>query len=223
MAAPRRIVDLSHPIEAGMVTYPGLPVPVIRPFLSRAASEGHYAPGVTFEIDVIGLCGNTGTYLDSPFHRHVDGTDLAGLPLDRIAEVPAVRIDAGGSRNRAIDVRPFLEHDLGGKAVLVHTGFDRHWGTDAYLRDNPFLTRAAVDHLIAAGVALVGIDSLNIDDTDDPERPAHSELLRAGIPIVEHLTNLEAVPVEGARFTALPAPVRGTGTFPVRAIASLAG
>ena len=137
--------------------------------------------------------------------------------------MPAVRIDAGGGRIRAIDVRPFLEHDLEGKAVLVHTGFDRHWGTDAYLRDNPFLTRAAVDHLIAAGVALVGIDSLNIDDTSDLERPAHSELLRAGIPIVEHLTNLEAVPVEGARFTALPAPIRGTGTFPVRAIASFAG
>jgi kynurenine formamidase len=223
MTAPRRIVDLSHPIEVGMVTYPGLPVPVIRPFLTRAESAGHYAPGVTFAIDVIGLCGNTGTYIDSPFHRHADGTDLAGLPLERIADVPAVRIDAGGSRSRAIDVRAFLPHDLAGKAVLVHTGFDRHWGTDAYLRDNPFLTRAVVDYLIAAGVALVGIDSLNIDDTGDPERPAHSELLRAGIPIVEHLTNLGAVPVEGARFTALPAPIRGTGTFPVRAIASIPG
>jgi len=219
--APFRLVDLSHPIIAGMTTYPGLPTPVIRPFLAREASLGHYAPGVSIAIDLIELCGNTGTYLDSPFHRHADGPDLAGLPLERLVDLPAVRIDVTGSATRAVDAPALQPFDLGGRAVLVHTGFDRHWGTDAYLRDNPFLTRAAVDHLVAAGAALVGIDSLNIDDTSDLARPAHSELLKAGIPIVEHLTNLGAVPVEGARFTALPAPLRGTGTFPVRAVASI--
>jgi arylformamidase len=220
-AASRRLVDLSHPIVAGMTTYPGLPVPEIAPFLTREASAGHYAPGVTFAIDVITLCGNTGTYIDSPFHRHADGTDLAGLALERIVDVPAVRVDVTGSASLAIEASAFDPYELEGRAVLVHTGFDRHWGTDAYLRDNPYLTAAAVDLLVRARVALVGIDSLNIDSTADPARPAHSELLRAGIPIVEHMTNLGAVPVEEARFTALPAPVRGTGTFPVRAVASI--
>ena len=217
----RRLIDLSHPITAGMVTYPGLPVPVITPFLTREASAAHYAPGVTFAIDVVTLCGNTGTYLDSPFHRHDGGLDLAVLPLERLVDVPAVRVDVTGAMSPAIDAPSLIPFDLGGRAVLVHTGFDRHWGTDAYLRDNPFLTATAVELLVRAGAALVGIDSLNIDSTADPARPAHSELLRAGIPIVEHLTNLGAVPVDGARFTALPAPVRGTGTLPVRAVASI--
>jgi arylformamidase len=219
----RRFVDLSHPITAGMTTYPGLPVPSIDPLLTRAASAGKYAPGVTFAIDVITLCGNTGTYMDSPFHRHETGVDLAGLPLERLVDLPAVRVDVTGSTSLAIDAHTLLPYGLAGRAVLVHTGFDRHWGTDAYLRDNPFLTAAAVDLLVREGVALVGIDSLNIDSTSDPARPAHSELLGAGIPIVEHLTNLGSIPVEGGRFTALPAPVRGTGTFPVRAVASIPG
>ena len=217
----RRLVDLSHPIVVGMTTYPGLPVPEITPFLSRDASAGHYAPGVTFAIDVITLCGNTGTYIDSPFHRHADGIDLAALPLDRLVDLAVVRVDVTGSSSLAVDAPALRPYDLAGKAVLVHTGFDCHWGTDAYLRDNPYLTAAAVDLLVRSGVALVGIDSLNIDSTADPARPAHSELLRAGIPIVEHMTNLGAVPVDGARFTALPAPVVGTGTFPVRAVASI--
>jgi kynurenine formamidase len=220
-APARRLVDLSHPIEAGMVTYPGLPVPEINAVLDRATSAGRYAPGVTFQIDLITLCGNTGTYLDSPFHRWEDGVDLAGLPLDRVVDLPAVRVDVTGSRTRAVDAIALAPYDLAGRAVLVHTGFDRFWRTDAYLRDNPFVTRAAVDLLIAEGAALVGIDSLNIDDTGDPRRPAHSALLAAGIPIVEHLTNLGAVPIEGARFSAIPAPMRGTGTFPVRAIATV--
>ncbi|MEO5964875.1 MAG: cyclase family protein, partial [Candidatus Limnocylindrales bacterium] len=210
--ATRRFVDLSHPIVAGMTTYPGLPAPSIEPFLTRAASDGRYAPGVTFAIDVLTLCGNTGTYLDSPFHRHETGVDLAGLPLERLVDLPAVRVDVTGGVSLAVDAAALLPYDVGGRAVLVHTGFDRHWGTDAYLRGNPFLTAAAVERLVREGAALVGIDSLNIDSTDDPARPAHSELLRAGIPIVEHLTNLGAVPVEGARFTALPAPVVGMGT-----------
>ena len=217
----RRLVDLSHPIVAGMTTYPGLPAPDIQPFLTREASEGKYAPGVTFAIDMITLCGNTGTYIDSPFHRHADGTDLAGLPLERLVDLPAVRVDVTGATSTAIDAPVFLPYELAGRAVLVHTGFDRHWGTDAYLRDNPYLTAAAVELLVRSGAALVGIDSLNIDSTADPARPAHSELLRAGIPVVEHMTNLGAIPVDGARFTALPAPVSGTGTFPIRAVASI--
>ena len=218
---PRRLVDLSHPIVEGMTTYPGLPVPSIRPHLRREDSEGKYAPGVTFAIDVIELCGNTGTYVDSPFHRHADGVDLAGVPLERLHDLPAVRVDVTGSASLGIGARELLPYDLRGRAVLVHTGFARHWGTDAYLRDNPFLAPDAVDHLVREGAALVGIDSLNIDSTADPRRPAHSELLRAGIPIVEHLTGLEQLPVHGFRFSAVPAPVHGTGTFPVRAIASI--
>ena len=218
-----RIVDLSHPVEAGMVTYPGLPVPEIHAVLDRATSAGRYAPGVTFQIDLITLCGNTGTYMDSPFHRWEDGVDLAGLPLERLVDLPAVRIDATGSGSPAVDADAFRGHELDGRAVLVHTGFDRFWRTEDYLRDNPFLTLDAVELLAAAGVALVGTDSLNIDSTVDPERPAHSILLRAGIPIVEHMTNLGSVPVEGARFTAIPAPIWGTGTFPIRAIAVVPG
>ena len=219
--APRRLVDLSHPIIAGMTTYPGLPVPEIRPHLTREASTAHYAAGVTFAIDVITLCGNTGTYVDSPFHRLADGQDLGELPLERLVDVPAVRVDVTGSGSRAVDARALLPYDFAGRAVLVHTGHDRHWGTEAYGRDNPFLTKDAVDLLVDARAAIVGIDSLNIDDPADLTRPAHSGLLAAGIPICEHLTNLAAVPVEGAWFSAIPAPIRGTGTFPVRAVASI--
>jgi arylformamidase len=217
----RRLVDLSHPIEAGMTTYPGLPVPEIHPYLTREASAARYAPGVTFAIDVLTFCGNTGTYVDSPFHRYGDGPDLARLPLERLVDVPAVRVDVTGAATLAADAPALLPFDLAGKAVLVHTGFDRHWGTEAYGRDNPFLTAAAVDLLVREGAAIVGIDSLNIDDPADLSRPAHSGLLAAGIPICEHLTNLAAVPVEGASFSAVPAPVTGTGTFPVRAFASI--
>ncbi len=167
------------------------------------------------------LCGNTGTYVDSPFHRYDDGADLAGLPLDRLVDVPTVRVDVTGSSSLAVGARQLLPYDLAGRAVLVRTGFDRHWGTDAYLRDNPFLAPDAVDLLVRAGAALVGIDSLNIDSIADLARPAHSGLLGAGIPIIEHMTNLAQVPVEGALLTAIPAPVRGMGTFPVRAVASI--
>jgi arylformamidase len=226
MTSPSRgatsaFVDLSHPVEAGMTTYPGLPGPDIRAFLDRDESAGHYAPGVSFQIDLITLCGNTGTYLDSPFHRFRDGADLAVLPLDRLVDLPVLRIDVTARKARAIDVDALRNLAIAGRAVLFHTGFDRHWRTDAYLRDNPFLTRSTVELLVQAGATLVGIDSLNIDDVDDPARPAHSGLLQAGIPIVEHLTNLAAVPADGARFTALPVPIRGTGTFPVRAVAVL--
>jgi kynurenine formamidase len=219
--AERRLVDLSHPIAEGMTTYPGLPVPEIHPFLTREASVERYAPGVTFAIDMLTLCGNTGTYVDSPFHRYADGADLAGLPLGRLVDVPAVRVDVTGSGTTAIDAPALLPYELTGRAVLVHTGHDRRWGTDAYGHDNPFLTAAAVKLLVDAGATIVGIDSVNIDDPADLTRPAHSGLLAAGIPICEHLTNLAAVPVEGAWFSAIPAPIRGTGTFPVRALAAI--
>ncbi|MEO8511075.1 MAG: cyclase family protein [Chloroflexota bacterium] len=220
--AGRRLVDLSHPIEAGMTTYPGLPAPVITPVLSREASRDRYAPGTEFAIDRIDLCGNTGTYVDSPFHRYADGTDLAGLPLERLADLPGIRIDLTGAHAPAIQRDALVPHELAGHAVLLHTGWDRHWRTDAYgSPDHPFLAADAVDYLVQAGAALVGIDSVNIDGTADGERPAHSGLLAAGIPVCEHLTNLGALPSTGFRFSAVPAPIRGFGTFPVRAWAKL--
>jgi arylformamidase len=215
--APARLIDVSHPIEAGMTTYPGLPVPEIRQHLTREASRGHYALGVEFRIDVVTLCGNTGTYMDSPLHRYAGGADLASLPLERLVDVPAVRIDAT-SAGRGIHSTSFDGHDLAGMAVLVHTGHDRHWRTDAYAQDAPFLALDAVERLVRAGVAVVGIDTLNIDDTGDGTRPAHSLLLGAGIPVVEHMANLGQVPETGAFFTALPAPFVDVVTAPVRAV-----
>jgi kynurenine formamidase len=215
----RARIDLSHTVEDGMITYRGLPAPVVCDFLSREDSRAHYAPGTEFQIGRIDLCSNTGTYVDSPFHRYADGDDLSGLPLDRLADLDAVRIDVTGSEGRAIDRSILLPYDLAGKAVLVHTGWDRHWRTDAYFEGHPFLTAAAAEHLVEVGAALVGIDSLNIDDTDDGSRPVHSALLAAGIPICEHMTNLGALPVDGFRFSAVPVKVKGMGTFPVRAYA----
>lgn len=218
----RRLVDLSHPIEAGMTTYPGLPAPVITPVLTREASRERYAPGTEFAIDRIDLCGNTGTYVDSPFHRYAEGVDLAGLPLERVADLPGVRIDLTGAHEPGIGRDALLPYELAGRAVLLHTGWDRHWRTDAYgSPDHPFLAADAVDLLVQAGAALVGIDSVNIDGTSDGERPAHSALLAAGIPVCEHLTNLATLPASDFRFSAVPAPVQGFGTFPVRAWAVL--
>jgi len=213
-----RLIDLSHPIEAGMTTYPGLPVPEIRQHLTRDASRGHYAPGVEFRIDVITLCGNTGTYMDSPLHRYADGADLAALPLERLINVPAIRVDVTAV-GRAVHAAVLDGVDLTDKAVLFHTGHDRHWRTDRYADDAPFLALDAVERLVEAGVAVVGIDSLNIDDTGDGTRPAHSLLLGAGIPIVEHLAALGDVPETGAFFTALPPPFIDLVTSPVRAVA----
>lgn len=222
--ADRRIrIDLSHDVEDGMVTYPGLPAPVICDFLSREQSHAQYATGTEFQIGMIELCANTGTYLDSPFHRYPDGIDLADLPLDRLADLDAVVIDASGQTGRPVDRAQLLPYDVAGKAVLVYTGWDLRWGSDAYFRGHPFLTAAAADHLVAEGAVLAGIDSLNIDDTSSGERPVHSTLLASGIPICEHLTNLAALPVDGFRFSAVPVKVRGMGTFPVRAYATIRG
>ena len=223
-ANSRRLIDLSHEIEAGMTTYPGLPGPVIADHLSRDGSRGHYAEGTTFQIGRIEMIANTGTYLDSPFHRFAEGRDLAALPLERFADLDGVAINAvpvlaATTEGRTLGPELFAGLDLRGKAVLVHTGWDRHWRTPQYGEGHPFLTRGAVEELIAAGAALVGIDSMNIDDTRDGERPAHTLLLGAGIPIVEHLCGLGELPPSGFRFHSAPAPFRGVGSFPVRAYA----
>ncbi len=213
-------VDLSHTIEHGMTTYPGLPGPLICDFLSREASRGRYAPGVEFHIGRIDMVANTGTYLDSPFHRYADGKDLSALPLDSLAGLEAVVI-RGPAAGRAIDRTAFAGRPVGGKAVLVRTGWDVHWSTPAYLAGNPYLTADAAAYLVAEGAVLVGIDSLNIDDIEDLERPVHSTLLGAEIPIVEHLCRLGELPDAGFRFSAVPPKVAGFGTFPVRAFATL--
>lgn len=226
--APRvgrlRWVELSHVLVAGLTTYPGLPGPEITPHLTREASRAVYAPGTEFAIDRISMVGNTGTYLDSPFHRYPDGADLAGLPLERLVDLPAIVVRTAGGGVRGVDV-PALENlEVAGHAVLLHTGGDRHWATPEYAVDAPFLTGAGAQWLADRGAALVGIDAVNIDDISPAganARPAHSLLLAAGIPIVEHLTGLENLPPTGARFTAAPPRVSGFGTFPVRAYASV--
>ncbi|MET0974917.1 MAG: cyclase family protein [Leifsonia sp.] len=227
-SAGRRLVDLSHTVSAGLVTYPGLPAPTIVPHLTREDSRQKYAPGTEFALDVITMVGNTGTYLDSPFHRYADGADLAGLELDTLVGLRAevFHLDdlpyAASAESRGIRAAMFFDRDLAGTAVLLHTGWDRHFGTPAYATGSPFLTEEGARHLVDQRVALVGIDSLNIDDTESGgERPAHSLLLEAGIHVVEHLTRLGDVPARGARFTAVPPKVAGFGTFPVRAFAEL--
>jgi kynurenine formamidase len=206
-----------------MVTYRGLPAPVVCDYLSREHSRSQYAEGTEFQIGYVGMCANTGTYVDSPFHRYADGEDLADLPLEKLADLDAVTINVAGRDGRAIDHRELLPHDVRGKAVLVHTGWDRHWRTDAYFDGHPFLTEDAARHLVGEGAVLVGIDSLNIDDTAGGERPVHSILLDAGIPICEHLTRLDQLPSDGFRFSAVPVKVRAMGSFPVRAYATSAG
>ncbi len=215
-----RLIDLSHPIEHGMITSPGLPGPVVSDFMGREASRGHYAEGTTFHIARVRMVANTGTYLDAPFHRFAHGKDIGGLPLERLADLDGLVVDASG-RGRGVDAELFSGSDLAGKAVLVRTGWDAHWRTPRYAEGHPHLTRAAAEFLAGAGPALVGIDSLNIDDTDDGVRPAHTLLLSAGIPIVEHLCNLGALPAAGFRFHCVPAPFLGLGSFPVRAYAVL--
>lgn len=217
------VVDLSHPIRAGLVTYPGLPAPEITPFLTRADSRARYAPGTEFAMDLITMIGNTGTYLDAPFHRYADGADLAALDLATLvnlrAEVFPLR-DAWTPDRRGIPAAAFADRDVRGAAVLLHTGWDRRFGSAEYGHGAPFLTGEGAQWLVDAGAVLVGIDSLNIDDTESGgQRPAHSLLLGAGVHVVEHLTRLGDLPPSGARFTAAPPAVEGFGTFPVRAFA----
>jgi arylformamidase len=239
------LIDLCHTIEDGMITYKGLPAPVISDHLSRADSRRNYAAGTEFQIGRIEMVANTGTYVDSPFHRYPDGKDLAALPLESLANLEGVvvrrvrtaereleraafkdvanlAIDSQLVTDRAIDVAAIADLDVKGKAVLFHTGWDLRWRSDAYANgSHPFLTAAAARYLANAGAALVGIDSFNIDDTNDGERPAHSILLASEIPIVEHLCGLRELPETGFRFFAVPVKVRGFGSFPVRAFAVL--
>jgi len=213
----KRLIDVSHVIEHGMITYRGLPAPVVCDFLSREQSRQVYAPGVEFHIGQVTMVANTGTYLDAPFHRYADGIDVSGLPLESVADLDGVMVK--WQRGRAIGVEAFEGVSVRGRAVLVRTGWDEHWRTDKYFEGHPFLTAEAATWLRDQGAALVGIDSLNIDDTADLARPVHSALLRAGVPIVEHLRGLGELPAEGFRFFAVPVKLAGMGTFPVRAFA----
>ena len=213
-----KLIDLSHVIEAGMTTYKGLPGPAICDYWTRAHRAAFYDDGSTFQIGRIDMVANTGTYLDAPFHRFAEGDDLAALELERLAALPGVVVR---SEAMAGDADAFEGLDVAGKAVLVHTGWDRYWRTEAYFENHPFLTRAAAELLIARGARLVGIDSHNIDDTRARARPVHTALLGAGVLICEHMTNLGALPDAGFAFTAVPPKVAGMGTFPVRAFAKL--
>lgn len=215
----RSLIDLSHIVADGVVTYPGLPAPIVCDFLSREASKGIYDEGTTFQIGNIEMVANTGTYIDSPFHRYASGVDLSGLRLESIADLEGVVIDTTGNQTRAVDLNLFDAVDVHDKAVLVRTDWDRHWATAEYFSGHPFLTEAIAVRLRDGGALLVGIDSLNIDDTSGGSRPVHSILLGAGIPIVEHMCNLSALPQATFRFHAAPVKFKGVGTFPVRAYA----
>jgi kynurenine formamidase len=212
------IVDLSHVLEDGTITYPGLPAPVISDHLSREASRQRYAPGYEFQIGRIDMVANTGTYLDTPFHRYPDGHDLAGLDPARVVGVPGIVVDAGGDQE--IPAARLDGLDLAGQAVLFRTGWDRHWGTERYGEpDHPYLSVAAAERLAEGGTAVVGIDSVNIDGTRTGERPIHSVLLAAGVPVIEHLTGLGQIGGRTFTLVAVPPAIRGMGTFPVRALA----
>ena len=216
-----RLVDLSHVIEHGMTTHKGLPGPHICDFWTREASAANYDDGSTFQIGRIEMVANTGTYVDSPFHRYADGKDLAELPLGSLAELEGIVVRRPFENGLAVDAVAFAGLDVRGKAVLVHTGWSRNWRTESYLSDHPFLTEAAARALVEGGAAFVGIDSHNIDDTGTRGRPVHTLLLGADIPIGEHLTGLEQLPDTGFRFTAVPPKIKGMGTFPIRAFAVL--
>ena len=213
-----RLVDLNHVIEHGMATYPGLPGPEVGEHLTFDASHEVYEAGTEFTIGRLSMVGNTGTYLDTPYHRYRDGWDVSALRLDQCVDLPAVVVDADGE----IGAEAFDGLDLAGAAVLVRTGWDRHWRTEQYGdATHPFLDEPAARRLVDAGAVLVGIDSVNIDDTRGRARPVHTTRLGADVVIVEHLTGLDALPSTGAGFTAVPQRVSGLGTLPVRAFARL--
>jgi kynurenine formamidase len=211
-----RFIEVSHPVVDGMKTYPGLPEPVVNVNVSYEASHERYQGKAEFFIASLHLCGNTGTYVDSPIHRFRDAADLASLPLERLADLETVVLDCTEGEG-AIGPEALTGVELRYRAVLIRTDFSRYWGTPEYFEPNPFLTAEACDMLVRAGALFVGIDSLNIDDTADPSRPAHTKLLGAGIPICEHMTNLAAVPESGGRLHAVPIAWVGGASFPVRA------
>lgn len=217
----RQYVDLSHTIEHGMITYRNFPGPVICDFMSREASKEVYDEGTSFQIGKIEMIANTGTYVDSPFHRFENGKDISELPLEKLADLPGLVVRCDPGPDRAVDLKVFRGIDVRGKAVLVNTGWARHWRTDQYFESHPFLTEDAAVYLRDEGAVLVGIDSMNIDDTSGRVRPVHTTLLGAEILVAEHLCGLEALPEVGFAFNAVPAKVKGFGTFPVRAFARL--
>ena len=218
---PARLIDLSHTITQDLVSYRGLPPPIVCDYLSRAASAAHYAPGTTFQIGKIEMVTNTGTYVDFPFHRYADGKDSSEVGLDTLADLPAMVIRVPYQQSKAVTERHLEGYEIRKRAVLIHTGWSEHWNTPQYYEGNPYLTRSAAEYLRDCSVSLVGIDSHNIDDTRDLARPAHTVLLGAGIPIAEHLCGMEQLPDSGFTFTAAPPKFRGVGTFPVRAFARL--
>lgn len=215
-----KLIDLSHTIRNGLITFKGLPAPIICDYLTREASRKNYTEGTEFQIGRIDMVANTGTYIDCPFHRYADGKDLDGVPLDRFVDIPGVVVRVDHRQRIEIDATDFEQVDVKGRAVLVHTGWSEHWTTDSYFENHPFLTKEAALALRERGAVLVGIDSHNIDDTRTRNsRPVHSVLLRHGVLIVEHLRGLEQLPEEGLSFSAVPPKVKGMGTFPVRAYA----
>jgi len=213
------LIDVSHTIEDGMITYKGLPGPVICDYLSREQSRNHYSEGTEFQIGKIEMVANTGTYIDSPFHRYADGDDLSELSLKSLANLDGIVIRVTGATERAISQEVFRGVDIKDKAILIHTGWAKHWRTDQYFEGHPYLTAEAAEYLVKERAALVGIDSLNIDDTRDGNRPVHTILLGNKIPILEHLRSLDLLPENGFSFFAVPAKVKGMGSFPVRAFA----
>lgn len=216
----KKLIDLSHEVEQGMITYKGLPAPIICDFLSREDSRKHYAPGTEFNIGKIEMVANTGTYVDSPFHRFADGIDLSELPLESLADLEGVVIRVQNV-GRTITAQAFHGISVKGKAVLIHTNWARHWRTDQYFEGHTFLSRDAAEFLAESGAAFVGIDTYNIDDTTDGARPVHTTLLGNRIPICEHMRGLDSLPDRGFRFHAAPVKVKAFGTFPVRAYAVL--
>jgi kynurenine formamidase len=217
----RQLIDISHTVEHGMITYKGFPAPIICDWLSREASRAKYAPGTEFHIGKIEMIANTGTYIDSPFHRYPDGKDLSQLPLESLADLDCVVVRVDTAQNPAIDQIPLRADRVRGRAVLFHTNWDLRWRTDSYFEGHPYLTERAAEWLAKAGVALVGIDSLNIDSIATGERPVHTILLGNEIPIVEHMCGLRDIPTEGSRFFAVPVKVKAFGTFPVRAFVAV--
>jgi kynurenine formamidase len=220
-ASASRYVDLSHVIENGTVTHRGLPAPIVCDYLSRESSRARYAPGTEFHIAKIEMVANTGTYIDCPFHRFADGRDFSQIGIEQLADIDAIVVRAERRDSPAVGVEYFRGLEIRNRAVLVHTGWDRHWNTLAYLGEHPFLTEDAASYLRDGGAKLVGIDSMNIDDTRGNTRPVHTTLLGAGILIAEHLCNLSTVPDDGFAFSAIPPKFKGVGTFPVRAMARL--
>ncbi|MGB1249224.1 MAG: cyclase family protein [Candidatus Promineifilaceae bacterium] len=216
-----QLIDLSHTLFDGLITYKGLPAPLVCDFLSREASAEHYSDNTTFHIGKIEMVANSGTYIDAPFHRFADGMDVSELALESVAGLDGV-VFRPKSHTRAIGRDLFGDIPIAGKAVLVETGWSQHWNTDRYFENHPYLTRDAALYLRDAGAALVGIDSLNIDDTSDGDRPVHTILLGANVLIVEHMTGLAQLPNSGFQFYAVPVKVKGMGTFPVRAFAAIA-